>query len=153
MSNFTFLKNEWPDLYTSAAQAEAFVVADPRSACFYARRTLELAVQWLYTHDASFKLPYQDHLSALIHEPSFRANVGEMIFAKARLVKELGNLAVHSGKPVRSEEALAATKEPSTSSSGWRAAMRARNDLPTGWRTTRRACRARCSPPGGRWRR
>jgi type I restriction enzyme R subunit len=50
--------------------------SDPRAAGFYARRALELAVAWLYKHDAALKLPYQDNLSALIHEPTFKATVG-----------------------------------------------------------------------------
>ena len=45
---------------------------DPRTACFYARRALELAVAWAYKHDAALRLPYQDNLSALIHEPTSR---------------------------------------------------------------------------------
>jgi len=28
-------------------------------------------VSWGYKHDASLKLPYQDNLTALIHDPSF----------------------------------------------------------------------------------
>ena len=63
-SNFQFLMDEWPELHTSARQAEALIAADPRSACFYARRTLELAVQWLYARDPALTLPYQDHLNA-----------------------------------------------------------------------------------------
>ncbi len=31
-------------------------------------------VHWLYKHDATLKLPYQDNLSALIHEPTFKAS-------------------------------------------------------------------------------
>lgn len=111
MSNFSFLQDEWPELHTSAKQAEALIVADPRSACFYARRTLELAVQWLYTHDTALTLPYQDHLSALIHEPTFRDALGPAIFAKTRLIKDMGNLAVHTAKPVRPVDALTAVKE------------------------------------------
>ena len=42
------------------------------------------------------RLPYQDNLSALIHEPTFRQTVGDALFTKARLIKDLGNLAVHS---------------------------------------------------------
>jgi type I restriction enzyme R subunit len=49
------------------------VHSDPRTACFYARRALELAVAWIYRHDSSLRLPYQDNLSALIHEPTFKA--------------------------------------------------------------------------------
>ncbi len=65
-------------------------MSDARGACFYARRTLELAVAWLYKNDAALKLPYQDHLSALLHEPTFRAALGPAVWAKTRVVKELG---------------------------------------------------------------
>ena len=44
MTNFGFLKSEWPALFESASKAEATVFPDSRTACFYARRTLELAV-------------------------------------------------------------------------------------------------------------
>jgi type I restriction enzyme R subunit len=111
MSNFAFLKAEWPDLFESASRAEELCLADGRAACFYARRTLELVVRWLYTHDPALRLPYQDHLSALLHEPTFRKCVGDAIFAKTRVIKELGNLAVHSHKPIRQFDALAATRE------------------------------------------
>lgn len=111
MTNFQFLRSEWAELFESAVKAESLVMNDARAASFYTRRTLELAVAWLYKNDASLKLPYQDHLSALIHEPSFRTAVGEAIFAKARVIKELGNLAVHSHKPVRQFDALTAVRE------------------------------------------
>ncbi|WP_413904894.1 DUF4145 domain-containing protein, partial [Candidatus Skiveiella danica] len=78
---------------------------------FYARRTLELAVDWLYKHDRALRLPYQDQLSALIHEPTFRQVVGDALFTKARLIKDLGNLAVHSTRKVAPVDALAATRE------------------------------------------
>src|SRR5881397_386796 len=71
MSNFAFLKAEWPELHDAATKAEGLVYPDARAACFYTRRALELAVAWLYQHDRTLTLPYQDHLSALIHEPSF----------------------------------------------------------------------------------
>ena len=111
MSNFTFLKAEWPDVHEAAIKAEALAYSDARSACFYARRTLELAVHWLYKNDSALKLPYQEHLSALIHEPTFRNAVGPVVFAKARVLKEVGNLAVHSHKPVRQLDAITATRE------------------------------------------
>jgi type I restriction enzyme, R subunit len=95
-SNFSFLKPEWPLLFIEGQKAEGSVVPDPRTACFYARRTLELAVTWLYKSDPAFKQPYQANLSALIHEPSFKATVGQKIFIKAKLIKDLGNLAAHS---------------------------------------------------------
>ena len=111
MSNFTFLQAEWPLLHESATRAESMVHTDPRAACFYARRTLELAVAWLYKHERGLRLPYQDNLSALIHEPGFARVVGEAVFAKAKVIKELGNLAVHSTRKVLPADALVATRE------------------------------------------
>ena len=100
MTHFTFLQAEWPAVFEAAAKAEAAVHPDPRTACFYARRSLELAVAWLYKHDPSLKLPYQDNLSALIHEPTFKALAGEAVFNKARIIARLGNQAVHSPRPI-----------------------------------------------------
>ena len=68
MSQFAFLQREWAAVFEAAAKAEAVVHADPRTACFYARRALELMVSWAFKHDAGLRLPYQDNLSALIHE-------------------------------------------------------------------------------------
>jgi type I restriction enzyme, R subunit len=111
MSNFAFLQAEWDLVFEAAQKAEHHTHADARSACFYARRALELAVAWLYTHDKALKLPYQDSLSALIHEPTFRQLAGDALFTKARLVKDLGNQAVHSTRKVATTDAIAATRE------------------------------------------
>lgn len=52
MSNpFTFLAAEWPAVYEAASRAGAAAYPDPRAACFYARRALELAVAGIYKHD------------------------------------------------------------------------------------------------------
>lgn len=111
MSNFVFLQPEWSTLYAAAIKAEAMANTDARTSCFYARRTLELAVDWLYKHDPSLRLPYQDHLSALIHEPSFRATVGDAVYTKAKLIKDLGNLAAHSTRNILPLDAVTATRE------------------------------------------
>ena len=111
MSNFAFLQSEWSTLFGAASKAEEMANTDARTSCFYARRTLELAVDWLYKHDPALRLPYQDHLSALIHEPSFRATAGDAVFTKAKLIKDLGNLAVHSTRPILRTDAVTATRE------------------------------------------
>ena len=111
MSNFAFLKTEWPDLCEAAVRAESLAHTDARSSCFYSRRTLELAVHWLYKNDAALQLPYQDNLSALIHEPTFRNTVGAAVFAKAQVLKDVGNLAVHSHRPIRQLDAIITTRE------------------------------------------
>jgi type I restriction enzyme R subunit len=111
VSQFVFLRSEWPAVFDSAARGEAAVRADPRTACFYARRALELAIGWAYKHDAALRLPYQDNLSALIHEPSFKQAAGEAIFSKARVINTLGNRAVHSHRAVPETDAVVAVRE------------------------------------------
>jgi hypothetical protein len=67
MSNFTFLTSNWPDLYATAREAEQNVNSAPRTSCFYARRSLEGAVKWLYANDSFLQKPYADNLAALLH--------------------------------------------------------------------------------------
>ena len=111
MSHFAFLQSEWPGVHEAAVRAESQAYPDPRSGCFYARRALELLVAWVYKHDASLTLPYQDNISALIHEPTFKNAVGDAVFNKARVIVRLGNTAVHSAKPINQFDALTAVKE------------------------------------------
>ncbi|WP_426954158.1 DEAD/DEAH box helicase family protein [Muricoccus radiodurans] len=111
MSQFGFLQPEWPDLYTVAARAEAAARGDPRASVFYARRFLELALAWLYRAEQRLTPPVQDNLAALVHEPSFRRLVGEAVYRKAVLVKDAGNRAVHSNKPVAEAESRALLSE------------------------------------------
>ena len=98
-------------MHEAASKAEALVHRDPRAACFYARRALETGVAWLYKYEGKLRLPYQDNLSALIHEPSFKAVVGQAVFAKARVIQRQGNDAVHSTRPVRQHDALQVVQE------------------------------------------
>src|SRR3989449_5224497 len=111
MSQFIFLQREWSAVFDAAARAEAAVHADPRTACFYARRALELAVAWAYKYDPALKLPYQDNLSALVHDPSFKQTAGEAVFRKARVIVTLGNRAVHSHRAIPADDALVAVRE------------------------------------------
>jgi type I restriction enzyme, R subunit len=111
VTHFAFLRREWPEVYDSAGKAEAAVTSDPRTACFYARRALELAVAWAYKHDSQLKLPYQDNLSALIHDPSFKRTAGDAVFSKARVINTLGNRAVHGARSVPQSDAVAALRE------------------------------------------
>ena len=85
-------------MHDAATKAESLAYPDSRTACFHARRGLEVMVHWLYKHDAALRLPYQDNLSALIHEPTFKTTAGVAVFAKTVLINRLGNQAVH-GSP------------------------------------------------------
>jgi type I restriction enzyme, R subunit len=111
MSHFAFLKTEWPAVFDAASRAEIAVHGDARTACFYARRALELAVAWTYKHDSALELPYQDNLSALIHDSSFKAAAGEAVFSKARVINTLGNRAVHGQRAIPVDDAMVAVRE------------------------------------------
>ncbi|OLS63943.1 DEAD/DEAH box helicase family protein [Pseudomonas putida] len=111
MSNFLFLRAEWPELHDEAVNAEANVHADPRSSCFYARRALELLVNWLYRADESLRTPYKNDLSAHLFEPTFKVLVGPMLHVKMEIIRKRGNDAVHSARPVREQDARAVVSE------------------------------------------
>ena len=114
-SNFSFLQPDWPDLLAEARRAEAAAHAEPRTACFYARRTLELAVAWLYQAEGGrggcLRMPYKADLSAFLFEPSFQQLVGNAVHAKMDVIRRLGNKAVHDVRPVAAQDALNALRE------------------------------------------
>jgi type I restriction enzyme R subunit len=111
MSNFEFLTAEWKDIHDAASKAESTAIADPRTSCFYARRALELAVNWAYKFDSALKMPYQDSLSTLIHEPTFKQTSGDAVFSKAKVIVTLGNRAVHSHREIPQADSIQAVKE------------------------------------------
>ncbi|BDM80589.1 restriction endonuclease subunit R [Acaryochloris marina MBIC10699] len=56
-------------------------------------------------------MPYDNKLSALLHEPSFQNLVPQVLFHKAKLIKNIGNDAVHNPRPIHQKDALQAVKE------------------------------------------
>ncbi len=111
MSNFAFLPEKFKTISESAIRAEGHIMSDPRAACFHARFALEAAVHWLYRHDNSLNMPYDQKLGALLHEPSFQNLVPEAVFQKARVILKMGNQAVHSPRPVQERDALQVVRE------------------------------------------
>ena len=98
MSNFSFLADEFPEIFALAREAERQGLGAPGAAAIYARKTVEVAVHWLYKHDGTLRFPYETNLAALTHEPSFKALVGEAVFSKIRLITKLGNTAAHEAR-------------------------------------------------------
>jgi len=111
MTQFAFLKSEFANVFDHARNAEELALSDPRGACFYARLALETAVRWMYRADQSLREPYQETLSALIHEPTFRKLVGNARVTKAKIVKDLGNRAVHDTRAVAEQNAVTSVRE------------------------------------------
>jgi len=105
---FDFVKEEFPAIHREALQAESTALGDPRTACFYARRVVELAVTWTFEHDRSLQWPYERNVSALLHEPSFKALAGDKVFRMAKEVVRLGNRAAHDKTAPSQHDSVAA---------------------------------------------
>lgn len=111
MSQFAFLQSEFAPVYELARKAETAALTDPRSACFHARLALETAIKWMYANDRSLRSPYDTALSALIHEGTFRALVGNALVTKAQIIKDYGNKAVHETRPVPPQNSIICVRE------------------------------------------
>lgn len=112
MTQFAFLSVDFPELHQHAVKAEKLALSDPRGACFWARLTLESALNILYRRDPALRHPYERTLAALIAEPSLEALTGPAITTKAKYIKDQGNRAAHdSGKPLTPQDAAATVRE------------------------------------------
>jgi type I restriction enzyme R subunit len=111
MTQFAFLQTEFPEVFALARKAEMSATTDARGACFHARLALEAAVKWMYAHDRSLRSPYDPALSALIHEGTFRALVGNALVTKARIIKDYGNAAAHETRAIPPGNAIIAVRE------------------------------------------
>jgi type I restriction enzyme R subunit len=69
MSNFTFIKADFPDLYADALEAERLTFNS--ATAIFCRSTFENAVNWLYQNDAKLSRPWRTDLSTLMHEHGF----------------------------------------------------------------------------------
>ncbi|MGH9299217.1 MAG: DEAD/DEAH box helicase family protein, partial [Acidimicrobiales bacterium] len=110
-SNFAFLRADWPGLFEDARRAERLTLLDPRTSCFYARRTLEQLVKWLFDADRTLRRPDRNELSALLHEPTFTNLLGPALLAKTDIIRKQGNEAVHGSRPMRRQDSLAVVRE------------------------------------------
>ncbi|MBG6094240.1 DEAD/DEAH box helicase family protein [Nocardioides luteus] len=110
MSNFAFIKAEWPAIHADCALAESYLADDPRSACFYGRRAAEVLVAHLYDVLA-LPRPYRDDLSARINDAGFKAVAGVGIAQKLNLIRKVGNTAVHGAKPIARRDAEGVLRE------------------------------------------
>jgi type I restriction enzyme R subunit len=98
-SNFHFLQEEFTPFYDRTAKAEQLVITDPRTSLAYARMALELAVNWMYTHDEELQLPYDTSLNSLMLEQQFKTQLNHKLYNELHLIKKTGNLAIHN-RPV-----------------------------------------------------
>lgn len=110
MSQFEFIKAEWPQIFVQAVKAENYARSDARAACVMSRLALEMIVTWLYDHDGKLSRPYDTNLAALIGEPSFKSLAGH-IAQKAYVIKQNGNKAAHGVGRIAENKAVASLRE------------------------------------------
>lgn len=109
-SNFEFLKGkkEFESFSSQCLEAEKSIIVSPATCAILSRRALELAVKWVYANDSDLVMPYQDNISSLIHNESFRELIDSSMFNIIKYIIKLGNVAVHTNKPVNRGEAVLA---------------------------------------------
>lgn len=105
-SQFAFLSAEFESEFDSASRAEGYALSDPGASVIYARKCLESAVKWVYLHDRSLPVPYDDTLGARLNDPAFKSLEGGRVFNAARKVQLAGNRAVHESKAPSRLEAI-----------------------------------------------
>jgi len=108
-SNFTFLQQEFPEIFREINEAEKHTFTAPRYAALLCRSTLEKTIFWLYKHDEDLELPYDTKLGALLHNDSFKAILRPSMHMELDIVRLYGNNAAH-GKNVKQLEALQSLK-------------------------------------------
>ena len=107
MTNFDFLTKE-PEFAVfaePAVTAERIYAIDPAACAFNCRRSMELAVKWMYSVDRELEPPYQDNLVSLMSDGAFRDIVGPDLWRRMDYIRKLGNAAAHSGKKITPEQA------------------------------------------------
>ena len=108
MSCFSFLAADFPEIHAEAVEAERLTLLKPRMACIYARRVVEQSVKWAFRYDRSLSTPFETTVSAMLHDPVFKALAGQQIFQRAKDVNKIGNRAVHETTDISQRDAVTA---------------------------------------------
>lgn len=110
MTNFDFLKNEtqFSAFSDACIEAEKSISVSPALCAFGVRKSAELAVKWLYSVDASLRMPYKDNFSALVYNQSFLDTIDEHILDRLKYIIKLGNFSAHTSTQVSYREAALA---------------------------------------------
>ena len=103
-TNFDFLKGkqQFNSFANSAIEAEKSLVVSPATCAILSRRALELAVKWVYSFDEELTIPYQDNISSLIHEPTFRQIIEPKLFPLLKEVQGFARICWALGRTRRS---------------------------------------------------
>lgn len=100
MTNFDIFASisEFEPFASVAVSAERILHIDPSACVLNCRRAMEFAVKWMYSVDDALRLPYDDRLVSLMDSEDFQDIVGQDIWRRMKLIRQLGNHAAHSGR-------------------------------------------------------
>ena len=112
LSTIYFLKQNkiFNNFSESCIEAENGIGLNTVTCSILCRRALELGVKWLYANDNDLTIPYQDNLSALVHDITFKNIIDEKLLKQIEYIIKLGNFAVHNNKKISREEAILSLK-------------------------------------------
>ena len=107
MTNFDIFASisEFEPFASVAVSAERILHIDPSACVLNCRRAMEFAVKWMYSVDDALRLPYDDRLVSLMDSEDFQDIVGQDIWRRMKLIRQLGNHAAHSGRKITEEQA------------------------------------------------
>ncbi|WP_022755839.1 DEAD/DEAH box helicase family protein [Butyrivibrio fibrisolvens] len=112
-SNFDFLigKENYDEFAQEAVEAEKALIVSPAASAALTRKALELAIKYIYKHDADISMPYKTDLSALMYESTFLDILPAGLIDLLTYVRKLGNLVIHNNKKISRDEAVIALKD------------------------------------------
>jgi type I restriction enzyme R subunit len=105
VSNFGFIRDEWPELYEVCQRAESYVVTDPQAAGKYARSAIEALVEYLFVEVFGLPEPYRSDLNARMNDNQFKLRTS-VVNGKMNIIRRVGNDAVHEKRKLSGREAL-----------------------------------------------
>lgn len=110
MLNFKFLQKEeiFKTFADACIEAEKSIAINSVTTAIMTRRSLELAVKWMYANDKELVVPYQDNISTLIHDITFKNIIDGGLFNEIKYIVKLGNFAVHNNKKITRDEVVLA---------------------------------------------
>lgn len=110
MSNFRFIRQQWPELFDTCQRAESYALSDPDSAAFHARVAVEKVVEYLFVDVFGLPEGYRSDLSARMNDPAFK-NRTNAINNQLNLLRRRGNDAAHGNRRLSRQEGVATLRD------------------------------------------
>lgn len=104
MSNFIFLKQDWPTLYEQMKKAEERVFSEPISTASKCRLVLEECIHHIFDLE-HLELPYNKELVNLLNDEDIKNIIPFNHLNGLHIVRKTGNNAVHYGRRVNKHDA------------------------------------------------